>query len=85
MRRLRWPEILFIACFLLFGVGGGVAWPSENIVDAMIGLLVGTVAGVLVWLGLLFFIVRGRSRQGRGETGQPRARREKPSRPTGQP
>ncbi|MEE8407989.1 MAG: hypothetical protein V3T05_00155 [Myxococcota bacterium] len=60
MTRLRWSEYLFVGFFLLFAVGGGLLWPSRNIVDALLALVAGTVLAVLVWLGIVYLVVRRR-------------------------
>lgn len=60
MTRLRWSEYLFVGFFLLFGVGGGLLWPSRNIVDALLVLIAGTVLAVAVWFATVYLVVRQR-------------------------
>lgn len=59
MREMTWQQWLFVLCFCAFGVGGTWWVASESLTGAIITLVVMTLVGTGVWLGLVYWIRQG--------------------------
>ena len=58
LRNIRWSEWLFIACFVVFAVGGSWMFRAESLLGALLTLGIGTGIAIVVWLGALWLVAR---------------------------